>query len=63
MIKLQEIRQDADKMERLIEAMIADFIDKHGICDINISNQLYFHHAVTGEKTISAIEVKINIII
>jgi hypothetical protein len=62
MTKLEEIRKEADEMQSLIKAMIQDFIDKNGHCDISINTSVAYYGS-DKNRELADINVEVNVTI
>lgn len=62
MTKLEEIRKDADEMQSLIKAMIQDFIDKNGHCDISINTTITYYDTA-AKRQLAGINVDVDVTI
>jgi len=56
------IKQNKDKLEKDIKALLEQFIEYNGMCDINISSQLSYNHPPhVKKKILTGIEVEVII--
>ena len=59
-----EMKKDKAELEKNIQTMLREFVDKHGACDIDLSSQLtYEHFPLKNEKVLLSVNVDVVVTI
>lgn len=55
---MNDMRKDKEELEKNIQTMLREFVEKHGDCDIDLRSQLtYEHFPLKNEKVLLSVNV------